>query len=342
MGMSICHNEGPWVELRALDAAYYLEQATIAPALATEHRQRHSFLFGDAEIVEINLPDIYIVYGDIALKKHRLRFRTTDAPDFVELHFSISGGGLLENFISGRSYRFSSQEHNIIYEPEFDGTGQFNEKGGYKFLELHFAKDYFIKALAGNGEMIDRFCEHVAAGRFATLAENNMAMTHEIRQCISDIIHCNFKGGLKALFLNAKCLELLTLQARASQAFGRGGAQSVLKSKYDIDCIHHAKNLLVANTDQPLSLQELARQVGINEFKLKNGFKELYQTTVFGYLNDIKLHKAKQQLHEGVPIKNVADALGYSSVQHFGNAFRKKFGVSPGKTRGQEGQSPLV
>jgi AraC-like DNA-binding protein len=82
-----------------------------------------------------------------------------------------------------------------------------------------------------------------------------------------------------------------------------------------------------------MSLQELARQVGINEFKLKNGFKELFQTTVFGYLSDVKLQNAKQQLLEGVPIKSVAEALGYSSVQHFGNAFRKKFGVSPGKVR---------
>ena len=332
MGMSICHNEGPWVELRALDGAEYLEQPNLGLALVTEHRQKHSFFFGDAEMVEINLPDIYIVYGDIALKKHRLRFRSTDAPDYVELHFSISGSGRLENFISGRSYRFSAQEHNIIYEPAFDGTGQFNESGGYKFLELHFRKEYFIKALSGNGEMIDRFCEHVAAGRFATLSEHNMAITLEIRQCVSDIINCNFKGGLKALFLNAKCLELLTLQARASQAFGRDRGQSVLKSRYDIDSIHHAKDLLLANADQPLSLQELARQVGINEFKLKNGFKELYQTTVFGYLSDVKLHKAKQQLLEGVPIKSVAEALGYSSVQHFSNAFRKKFGVSPGKS----------
>lgn len=338
MGMSICHNEGPWIELRALGGPTVGGPTADVPngglPLVVEHRQRHSFFFGDAEIAEIHLPDIYIVYGDVALKKHRLRFRTTDAPDFVELHFSISGGGRLDNFVSGRSYRFSSQEHNIIYEPEFDGAGQFNENGGYKFLELHFAKDYLIRALSGNGDLIDRFCEHVSAGRFATLAETNMPMTHEIRQCVYDIINCNFKGSLKSLFLHAKCLELLTVQARAVQVLGRGSNQSVLKSKYDIDCIHHAKDLLVANTDQPMTLQELARQVGINEFKLKNGFKELYQTTVFGFLSDIKLHKAKQQLAEGIPIKNVAEALGYSSVQHFGNAFRKKFGVSPGKTRG--------
>jgi AraC-like DNA-binding protein len=30
-------------------------------------------------------------------------------------------------------------------------------------------------------------------------------------------------------------------------------------------------------------------------------------------------------------IKDVADQLGDSSVQHFGTAFRKKFGFPPGK-----------
>jgi AraC-like DNA-binding protein len=31
-----------------------------------------------------------------------------------------------------------------------------------------------------------------------------------------------------------------------------------------------------------------------------------------------------------VPIKHVAEELGYSSIQYFSKMFKKKFGVSPG------------
>jgi AraC-like DNA-binding protein len=76
------------------------------------------------------------------------------------------------------------------------------------------------------------------------------------------------------------------------------------------------------------------KNAGINEFKLKHGFKEVFKNTVFGYLSDYKLLKAKELLADSSKdIKSISDELGYSSVQHFSNAFSKKFGISPGKAR---------
>jgi AraC-like DNA-binding protein len=54
---------------------------------------------------------------------------------------------------------------------------------------------------------------------------------------------------------------------------------------------------------------------------------------VFGYLTDFKLNQARELLVSNLPIKEVADRLGYSSVQHFNSAFRKKFGLPPGKVK---------
>ena len=75
---------------------------------------------------------------------------------------------------------------------------------------------------------------------------------------------------------------------------------------------------------------ELSRIAGINEFKLKRGFKEVFGQTVFGYLNDERMDLAKSDLLEKQKsITEIAFELGFSSVQHFSNAFKKKFGVSP-------------
>ena len=90
------------------------------------------------------------------------------------------------------------------------------------------------------------------------------------------------------------------------------------------------KNISV-NVHYDLSLAN----AGINEFKLKQGFKQVFNNTVFGYLSDYKLNQARELLLRGnTAIKEVADSLGYSSVQHFSHAFRKKFGVPPGRVRG--------
>ncbi|RAJ35604.1 helix-turn-helix domain-containing protein [Pedobacter cryoconitis] len=107
----------------------------------------------------------------------------------------------------------------------------------------------------------------------------------------------------------------------------------MLKSPYEIDCIHYAREYLTKNIHTPPSLAELAKIAGINEFKLKNGFKELFDTTVFGYLSEVKLTEAKEQLLSGLAIKVISENMGYSSVQHFSTAFSKKFGISPGKVK---------
>lgn len=98
--------------------------------------------------------------------------------------------------------------------------------------------------------------------------------------------------------------------------------------------IYYAREYLLANACTPPSLTELAKAAGINEFKLKQGFKETFGNTVFGYLSDYRLMKAKELLADKqVDIKNISNDLGYSSVQHFNKAFSKKFGISPGKAR---------
>ena len=75
---------------------------------------------------------------------------------------------------------------------------------------------------------------------------------------------------------------------------------------------------------------ELARQVGMCDYNLKRGFKEVLNTTVFGYLRDRRMERARQLLLE--PWMTVAEAartVGYDSHASFTTAFKKKYGTSP-------------
>ena len=78
------------------------------------------------------------------------------------------------------------------------------------------------------------------------------------------------------------------------------------------------------------SLIDLARQVGLNDRKLKEGFRHLFGATVFGYLRDYRLQQAKELLHDyDLTIASIATTVGYKSPEAFCNAFRRKFDVSP-------------
>lgn len=105
-----------------------------------------------------------------------------------------------------------------------------------------------------------------------------------------------------------------------------------IKKEYDRERILFARDYLVRHIENPPSLPELARLAGINEFKLKNGFKEIFDQPVFAWLADFRLEAARAELIKGNrTITEIAFELGYSSPQHFSAAFKKKYGVPPRK-----------
>ncbi|MFB6275238.1 MAG: helix-turn-helix transcriptional regulator, partial [Halothece sp.] len=89
-------------------------------------------------------------------------------------------------------------------------------------------------------------------------------------------------------------------------------------------------HILEKALNQAPTLSQLARQVGLNERKLKEGFQQVFQTTPFEYLRDRRLEQAKHLLLDtNQSVQEVARAIGYRSRSQFANAFRQKFGVNP-------------
>ncbi len=67
---------------------------------------------------------------------------------------------------------------------------------------------------------------------------------------------------------------------------------------------------------------------------LNNGFKEIYGCSINTYISGQRLDSAHEVLVKSdIPMKTLAVNLGYSHVNHFITAFRKKFGYSPGSLR---------
>ncbi|MBB5635331.1 AraC-like DNA-binding protein [Pedobacter cryoconitis] len=299
-----------------------------------ESRDKYHFSFSDAELWQINTPDLYIVYGDISFKRRQIYFRpTNDLPDMIKLRFTLSGNGTIYNAVNKQQYIFSSNQQNIIYMPELDGTGEYDTDSNYRFFEVHFAKDKFLQLAENSTTALQVLADHLDAGRYSQMAEQNLPISWAMQNCMQEILNCNYTEGLRLLFIESKCTELLVLQAEAFESDVFKNENSPIKSAYDKDCIYHARDYLIQNIQHPPSIAQLAKVCGINEFKLKKGFKCLFDKSIFGYLSDHKLNYARQLLLEGIPIKAVAFQLGYSSVQHFSNAFRKKFAVPPGKVR---------
>lgn len=146
-----------------------------------------------------------------------------------------------------------------------------------------------------------------------------------------ELFHCDAQGASRQLFWEAKGLELLSAliggleeASEAAQPFGRR----------DLERLECAKLSLVARMDDPPSLRELAREVGLNELKLKQGFRTLYGTSVYGYLRTERMEAAQRLLRRGeLGVTEVALRVGYANPSKFAAAFRRHFGVVPSALR---------
>ena len=157
------------------------------------------------------------------------------------------------------------------------------------------------------------------------LGKITLAMT----QILQQILHCPYQGATQKLYLESKALELLALQFACLEADASTHGKPTLKAA-DLEQVRYARDILVDQLCDPPSLIDLAHLCGLNEFKLKQGFRQLFGTTVFGYLYSYRMEQAQYLLHSSqLSIAAVSAQVGYRSPEAFSTAFRRKFAVSP-------------
>lgn len=82
------------------------------------------------------------------------------------------------------------------------------------------------------------------------------------------------------------------------------------------------------------SLKSLAIQHHTNDFKIKQGFRDLYGMTVTQYHMSEKLRKAHFLIKStSLPIKEIMIITGFVSSAHFSNAFKKQYNYTPSSLR---------
>lgn len=97
-------------------------------------------------------------------------------------------------------------------------------------------------------------------------------------------------------------------------------------------------NFITNNAEDQLpSTKEIAKQFGVNESKLKQGFKAHFNTSIYQCYNDIRLKKAFDLIQNTtLQIKEIAYSCGFNDYVTFSKAFKKKFGFAPANLKRPE------
>ncbi|WP_114789096.1 AraC family transcriptional regulator [Niabella yanshanensis] len=284
--------------------------------------QAHEIKYGGTHIARHNVN----VLEDISL-------RTVDAPSVVSLFF-VEKGLIQCNPENAGSWQIGALQHNLVYNSYQTHETFFKQQKDLKLTIVSFAPEYFIELSEGSDKMRDKIASNVFKGKHFSLGSApNLRLNLQMLQLLNGLDQAGYNTTVERLLTEAKVLELLALQI-GQLAKEDPVVRNKKLSALDIKKLHDVKDVILSDLSADFSLNSLSREVGLNVYKLKFGFKYLFGQPVFQFLKQARLQYAAQQIAKDIkPIAQIAYDAGFATPSHFSDAFKKLYGVSPIKFR---------
>ena len=246
---------------------------------------------------------------------------------FIQFHFCMKGQG--DFLFNTGNYVFNvKEEHSILlYNPQRDLPIDLKLQPNTWIIGVVISIKKFHSLFSQDADHIHFLSPENSTKKYYDNGNINPSMAVVLSQILSSNIH----ESMKTLYLKGKVYELLSLY------FNKNEDTDIEQCPFLIDedkvrKIRLAKEIILKNMFEPPSLQELSEEIGLSLNKLKEGFKQLYGDTVFGYLLNHKMEEARRMLTStNYNVNEVGLRIGYSTSSHFIAAFKKKYGTTPKK-----------
>ncbi|WP_142784077.1 AraC family transcriptional regulator [Changchengzhania lutea] len=154
---------------------------------------------------------------------------------------------------------------------------------------------------------------------------------NDFKKALITVIHHSNRQDHLENDLKQRVIQHSNDQQSSNNTRSENQKQKLRLSFEDIRRIREAHSIIINNLEKDFpSLKKFALQLGTNEFKLKYGFKELYGTTVYRFLKEERLRKAKMMIqYTRQTFKSIAEMTGFKSNPHFTRTFKKRYGYTP-------------
>ncbi|PKB18057.1 AraC family transcriptional regulator [Flavobacterium sp. 5] len=99
--------------------------------------------------------------------------------------------------------------------------------------------------------------------------------------------------------------------------------------------IQNVYDYILNNLEDPLpSAKVLAKMFGTNEFRLKDGFRHFFNTSIYQFYTEERLKRAHLLIQQtAIPIKEIAFMCGFNDYTNFYKSFKKRFKYAPSEVK---------
>ncbi|WP_421899668.1 helix-turn-helix transcriptional regulator [Maridesulfovibrio sp.] len=275
-----------------------------------------------------------------------LRVSAFDATLSSKLSFSyqkkndaIDFGFFLEGAIVNNMHETSLGPLRVDNVAGSGGLGFFHEMAGVvetaalgrtRIIHLHISPELLHELLSVDMDIIHEDLK----GALEKRADHEFFLHHTmdpmVQTAANELFYGLVGGKCSRIYLEGKALELIGLQVMKLESPERVRNSGLCVR--EIEQIRAIQQELKEKFDSPPTMAELASSHMMSVTKIQAGFQELYGMTVFAFLKEYKLRKARMFFEDGdMNVSEVAWALGYTNLSHFSAAFKKRYGVLPKK-----------
>ncbi|MFD2100323.1 AraC family transcriptional regulator [Flagellimonas iocasae] len=246
---------------------------------------------------------------------------------FIQFHFCLKGKSLF-NFNEGH-YQLEVTEENslLLYNTQKDLPLDVTVSPNSwllsvvmtirKFHSLFSNEADYIPFLSGENQEKKYYSQEVVSPAIAVV--------------LSQLMNYNLHPSIKKLYVKGKVYELISLYFNKTEEADLEQCP-FLADEDNVRRIKMAKEIMISRMAEPPTLSELSTEIGLSLKKLKEGFKQIYGDSVYGFLFDYKMEYARKMLESGKHnVNEVGLKVGYSTASHFITSFKKKYGTTPKK-----------
>lgn len=172
------------------------------------------------------------------------------------------------------------------------------------------------------------------------------ALTKKVKELLLELFEELENDSLgKKFAIYAYLFQLVTQFYRqlpaTKLAVKKGGRASTIRYKETLERLDKIFSYVEMYYLESITLEEVAREVGFSPYYFTRFFKNNTGQTFVSFLNEYRIIQAKFILaNEKIPMIEVAEKSGFSSVKTFHHVFKEAVGISPLKY--QKSMSEIV
>jgi len=261
-----------------------------------------------------------ILFYDASLRKSRREIKLKSIDRMVMIVVVKSGELSIENHIDEK--KESIKENKIVIYGSSRQEFTLSLKGEIFILCI---ADFFLKRYLSfsSNEPIDFLYESIQEK--VVLEELDTQPIDALSlYLIEKIVHTREERNMRSIRCMYRVIEFITHRFSLLDMVDEGIAQE------ELELASRAKSHLLSSFKTPPTIETLAHLCATNESKLKKVFKKVYKSTIYAYVQRLRLEEANLLLREELlTIGEIAKRVGYKHQGHFSKLFFETYGVYP-------------